>query len=68
MAALSLDPHHPPWLASGALPLALACHFNRGVYVDRRKRFGPDGMKGAGMRWTVHGAKSVATLWVFVLS
>ena len=39
-----------------------------GLAESACKRFGTDRMKGAGMRWTIKGAQSVATLRVFVLS
>ena len=38
-----------------------------GLAESACKRFGTDRMKGAGMRWTVQGAQSVATLRLFVL-
>jgi hypothetical protein len=48
--------------------VAAGCQIGSGLAESACKRFGTDRMKGAGMRWTVHGAQSVATLRMFVLS
>ena len=48
--------------------VAAGYQIGSGLAESACKRFGTDRMKGAGMRWTVHGAQSVATLRMFVLS
>jgi hypothetical protein len=48
--------------------VAAGYQIGSGLAESACKRFGTDRMKGAGMRWTVHGAQCVATLRMFVLS
>lgn len=48
--------------------LAQGYQVGSGLAESACKRFGTDRMKGAGMRWTVHGAQRVATLRMLLLS
>jgi hypothetical protein len=48
--------------------VAAGYQIGSGLAESACKRFGTDRMKGAGMRWTTHGAQCVATLRTFVLS
>jgi hypothetical protein len=48
--------------------LAQGYQIGSGLAESACKRFGTDRMKGAGMRWTVPGAQTVATLRMLLLS
>ena len=48
--------------------LAAGYQIGSGLAESACKRFGTDRMKGAGMRWTVPGAQTVATLRMLLLS
>lgn len=60
-AARAAQVAYPAFLAEGY-------QVGSGLAESACKRFGTDRMKGAGMRWTVHGAQQVATLRMLLLS
>jgi hypothetical protein len=55
--------------AQVAYPHFVAAGYQIGIGLaeSASKRFGTDRMKGVGMRWTIKGARSMATLRAFVL-